>query len=87
MAEIYKGPSLGNTGEEQKRICFPPLEKFEGLKYEDLPTIDKIEFGVGTHIRCLKFHCSDGTESEKTGTFSLDRSIDMKGQDVGKIET
>jgi hypothetical protein len=60
ISEIYKCPELGNINEEQKRIHFPLKEKLEGLKFNDLPTIEKIEYGVGTHIRCLKFHTSDG---------------------------
>jgi hypothetical protein len=78
--------ALGTTNDEKSRIQFPPMTTLKNLAYEDLPKFTKIEFGTGTHIRCLKFYTSDGQSSEKTGTFNLDNTADLTDKDIGKIE-
>jgi hypothetical protein len=51
-----------------------------------MPTISKIQYDIGTHIRCLKITMSDGQESVKSGGFELDKSVDLSGKDIGEIK-
>lgn len=41
---------------------------------------------MGSHIRCLKFHWSDDTSSDKYGGFTLDKNKDFSDHDIGKID-
>lgn len=51
-----------------------------------LPSLSKIEFDVGSHIRCLKFFMNNGTESEKAGGFTLAKTFEKDIASIGKIE-
>ena len=50
----------------------------------------KLEYDVGSHIRCLKMHWEDSKGSPmvsaKAGGFSLDKSKDFSDIDIGKID-
>lgn len=57
-------------------------------RFSDLPSLKRLEYDIGTHIRCMKFVM--GTEanllnSEKAGGFSLDKNKAID-ESVGKIE-
>jgi hypothetical protein len=85
MAEIRKSDRWGRASD--KNESFPSDESLNDKKYVDIPTLAKLEYDDGTHIRCLKFHMSDGTSSEKAGGFSLDKNFDFSSHDIGKICT
>jgi len=42
-----------------------------------MPSLGKIEYDFGSHVRCLKFFLTDGTNSEKAGGFSLDKKFEF----------
>jgi hypothetical protein len=75
---------VGNASNSSKQT--PPADSTNTTQFCDLPVLKKIEYDVGSHIRCLKFHWSDDTISEKFGGFSLDKSYDFSDKDVGKID-
>lgn len=51
-----------------------------------LPSLSKIEFDVGTHIRCIKFFMNNGTSSDKAGGFTLAKTFEKDIDSIGTIE-
>lgn len=68
-AEIRKSEMIGERSSQNKQ--FPDQDFLESKPFCDLPSLAKIEYDVGSHIRCLKFHWSDDTSSDKYGGFTL----------------
>jgi hypothetical protein len=85
VAEIRNSDRYGRTSE--KTLSFPSDESLKDKKFSEIPTLTKLEYDEGTHIRCMKIFMSDGTESEKAGGFSLDKNFDFSSHDIGKICT
>jgi len=78
----FRGLKAGHT----KIVSFPEFKDIDGCSFEELPLLEKLEYDIGTHIRCIKFFTSDGRSSEKAGGFNLDKVRAIKGEDIGKIE-
>jgi len=53
------------------------MKDLEDLPFDDLPSFTKLEYGTGTHIRNLVFHCSNGTQSLKTSAYAADKSVEI----------
>jgi len=86
MMTEFRGLKQGNT----KVVSFPDNEVLEKTPYCKLATFTKLEYDVGTHIRCMKFFMTDpisktNATSEKAGGFSLDKNKAID-EDIGKIE-
>jgi hypothetical protein len=79
----YKGTTAGSVVE----FDVPSNAELEKKAYKEMPTITKIMYDVGTHLRCLKIFLSDGTESQKSGGFELENTKELNGEDIGKIKT
>ena len=58
----------------------------EKLSFKQLPSLKKIDYDIGSHIRCLMFFLTNDTQSEKAGGFTLAKSVDFEGKQIGKIE-
>jgi len=78
----FRGLKAGHT----KIVSFPEFKDIEGCSIDELPLLEKVEYDIGTHIRCIKFSTSDGRSSEKAGGFNLDKVRSIKGEDIGRIE-
>lgn len=84
---ITESEYSGLSDNSVKTDCsFPTDADLKGKDFDSLPTISKIEYDTGTHLRCMQVHMSDGTKSEKLGNFSLQKTMDLTGKEVGKIE-
>jgi hypothetical protein len=71
--------------DSSEKLIFPEKGRLEDItKFSELPTLSKIKYDIGSHIRCLEFSFDDKA-SEKAGGFSLDSTFDFTDKEVGKI--
>lgn len=82
----FRGLKQGNT----KIISFPENDILNKTPFCKLANFSKLEYDIGTHIRCMKFSMCDpiskvATNSDKAGGFSLDKNKNIDC-DIGKIE-
>ena len=75
--ELYHTEPCGTSNKEKQRVQFPLMKDLEDLPFDDLPSFTKLEYGTGTHIRNLVFHCSNGTQSLKTSAYAADKSVEI----------
>lgn len=84
IAEIRTTELFGKKSSNFKTVSFPEDSKLINT-YSKLSSLKKMEYDIGTHIRCMNFHMSDGTVSDKAGGFTLAKTFDFTDTNIGKI--
>ena len=76
---------FGDTHTRDLISDYPKNDELEKTAFCDLSSIIRIDYDIGTHIRCLKVTTANGKSSEKIGGFELKKKVDFSEKEIHKV--